>query len=91
MTPVVFAIAGIIFACTAATYTEATTMFPDAGGSSSRARRAFDLGVLWEPLGESPGTVDVTTRDVQDVECLDGHRRILTAARGMAGCQPKIS
>jgi APA family basic amino acid/polyamine antiporter len=42
MTPVVFVIAGVIFACTAATYTEATTMFPEAGGSSSFARRAFN-------------------------------------------------
>src|SRR5688572_646953 len=42
MTPVVFLIAGVIFACTAATYTEATTMFPEAGGSSSFARRAFN-------------------------------------------------
>jgi basic amino acid/polyamine antiporter, APA family len=42
MTPVVFVIAGIFFACTAATYTEATTMFPEAGGSSSFARRAFN-------------------------------------------------
>src|ERR687891_269869 len=42
MTPLVFLIAGLIFACTAATYTEATTMFPEAGGSSSFARRAFN-------------------------------------------------
>jgi basic amino acid/polyamine antiporter, APA family len=42
MTPVVFLIAGLIFTCTAATYTEATTMFPEAGGSSSFARRAFN-------------------------------------------------
>jgi APA family basic amino acid/polyamine antiporter len=42
MTPVVFMIAGLIFICTAATYTEATTMFPEAGGSSSFARRAFN-------------------------------------------------
>jgi APA family basic amino acid/polyamine antiporter len=42
MTPIVFLIAGVIFACTAATYTEATTMFPEAGGSSSFARRAFN-------------------------------------------------
>jgi basic amino acid/polyamine antiporter, APA family len=42
MTPVVFLIAGFIFACTAASYTEATTMFPEAGGSSSFARRAFN-------------------------------------------------
>jgi APA family basic amino acid/polyamine antiporter len=42
MTPVVFLIAGLIFLCTAATYTEATTMFPEAGGSSSFARHAFN-------------------------------------------------
>jgi basic amino acid/polyamine antiporter, APA family len=42
MTPVVFVIAGFIFACTAATYAEATTMYPEAGGSSSFARRAFN-------------------------------------------------
>ena len=33
LTPVVFAIAGLIFMATAATYTEATTMYPEAGGS----------------------------------------------------------
>jgi APA family basic amino acid/polyamine antiporter len=42
MTPVVFVIAGLIFAATAATYAEATTMYPEAGGSSSFARRAFN-------------------------------------------------
>jgi APA family basic amino acid/polyamine antiporter len=42
MTPIVFLISGVIFMCTAATYTEATTMFPEAGGSSSFARRAFN-------------------------------------------------
>ena len=42
MTPVVFLIAGLIFVATAATYTEATTMYPEAGGSSSFARRAFN-------------------------------------------------
>ena len=42
MTPVVFVIAGLIFAATAATYAEATTMYPEAGGSSSFARHAFN-------------------------------------------------
>jgi basic amino acid/polyamine antiporter, APA family len=42
LTPVVFVIAGFIFACTAASYAEATTMYPEAGGSSSFARRAFN-------------------------------------------------
>ncbi len=42
MTPLVFVVAGVIFVCTAASYTEATTMYPEAGGSSSFARRAFN-------------------------------------------------
>jgi basic amino acid/polyamine antiporter, APA family len=42
LTPVVFVIAGAIFYLTAATYAEATTMFPEAGGSSSFARHAFN-------------------------------------------------
>src|SRR5918999_1692196 len=42
MTPIVFLIAGLIFMATAATYTEATTMYPEAGGSSSFARHAFN-------------------------------------------------
>src|SRR6187200_807858 len=42
LTPVAFVISGLIFAATAATYAEATVMFPEAGGSSSFARRAFN-------------------------------------------------
>jgi APA family basic amino acid/polyamine antiporter len=42
LTPLVFIAAGIIFACTAATYSEGTVRFPEAGGSSSFARHAFD-------------------------------------------------
>ena len=42
LTPVAFVIAGLIFMCTAATYSEATVMFPEAGGSSSFARHAFN-------------------------------------------------
>src|SRR5947199_2172503 len=42
MTPIVFLISGLIFAATAATYAEATAMYPEAGGSSSFARHAFN-------------------------------------------------
>ncbi len=42
LTPVVFIITGIFFVFTAATYAEATTMYPEAGGSSSFARHAFN-------------------------------------------------
>src|SRR5918999_6218755 len=86
MTPVVFLIAGLIFIATAASYTEATTMYPEAGGSASFARRAFNefwsnvtawgqmlnyiitvaisafflphyLGIIWEPLQDSPADI----------------------------------
>src|ERR1700709_2129206 len=42
LTPVVFVITGVIFYLTAATYSEATSMSPEAGGSSSFARHAFN-------------------------------------------------
>lgn len=42
LTPLVFVITGFFFFCTAATYAEATAMYPEAGGSSSFARRAFN-------------------------------------------------
>jgi APA family basic amino acid/polyamine antiporter len=42
LTPLVFILSGVIFYLTAATYAEATAMFPEAGGSSSFARRAFN-------------------------------------------------
>jgi basic amino acid/polyamine antiporter, APA family len=42
LTPIVFILTGGIFYLTAATYAEATAMFPEAGGSSSFARHAFN-------------------------------------------------
>jgi APA family basic amino acid/polyamine antiporter len=42
LTPVVFIISGLIFAATAATYAEGTVRYPEAGGSSSFARHAFN-------------------------------------------------
>jgi APA family basic amino acid/polyamine antiporter len=42
LTPLVFIISGFIFFLTASTYAEATAMFPEAGGSSSFARHAFN-------------------------------------------------
>src|ERR687886_72294 len=68
LTPLVFVITGIFFFCTAATYAEATAMYPEAGGSSSFARRAFNefsaffvphyLGVIFGSfLRHSPGDI----------------------------------
>ena len=42
LTPVVFIFAGGLFALTAKTYAEGASMFPEAGGSSSFARHAFN-------------------------------------------------
>jgi len=42
LTPIVFMIAGGLFALTAKTYAEGSAMFPEAGGSSSFARHAFN-------------------------------------------------
>src|SRR5881397_1710169 len=54
LTPLVFVISGLIFACTAATYAEGTVMFPEAGGSSSFARHAFNelvsFGAAWAQM-----------------------------------------
>jgi basic amino acid/polyamine antiporter, APA family len=44
-TPIVLALAGVIYIFNALTYSEGSTMFPEAGGSASFARHGFnDLG-----------------------------------------------
>src|SRR4051795_10819571 len=54
LTPLVFLISGIIFAATAATYAEGTVRYPEAGGSSSFARHAFNetvsFGAAWAQM-----------------------------------------
>jgi basic amino acid/polyamine antiporter, APA family len=54
LTPLVFVIAGVIFAATAATYAEGTVRFPEAGGSSSFARHGFNelasFGAGWAQM-----------------------------------------
>ena len=54
LTPFVFVIAGVIFIATSLTYTEGTVRFPEAGGSSSFARHAFDelvsFGAAWAQM-----------------------------------------
>jgi APA family basic amino acid/polyamine antiporter len=45
LTPVAFAISGVIFFLTAVTYAEATARFPEAGGSASFTRHAFNEAV----------------------------------------------
>ncbi len=54
LTPVVFIVSGVIFAATAATYAEGTVRYPEAGGSSSFARHAFNelvsFGAAWAQM-----------------------------------------
>ena len=54
LTPLVFIIAGLIFAATAATYAEGTVRYPEAGGSASFARHAFNelvsFGAGWAQM-----------------------------------------
>src|SRR5438034_6880176 len=54
LTPLVFVIAGIFFAATAATYAEGTVRYPEAGGSASFARHAFNelvsFGAAWAQM-----------------------------------------
>ena len=54
LTPLVFLVAGVIFAATTLTYAEGTVRFPEAGGSSSFARHAFNevvsFGAAWAQM-----------------------------------------
>ncbi len=54
LTPLVFVVAGVIFALTALTYTEGTVRYPEAGGSASFARHAFNevvsFGAAWAQM-----------------------------------------
>jgi APA family basic amino acid/polyamine antiporter len=54
LTPLIFLIAGVIFVFTSLTYTEGTVRYPEAGGSSSFARHAFNevvsFGAAWAQM-----------------------------------------
>ena len=54
LTPIVFVVAGVIFVATSLTYTEGTVRYPEAGGSSSFARHAFNelvsFGAAWAQM-----------------------------------------
>jgi basic amino acid/polyamine antiporter, APA family len=54
LTPLVFLIAGIFFSATALTYAEGTVRYPEAGGSASFARHAFNelasFGAAWAQM-----------------------------------------
>src|SRR4051812_12194844 len=54
LTPLVFVIAGIFFSATALSYAEGTVRYPEAGGSASFARHAFNelasFGAGWSQM-----------------------------------------
>ena len=64
LTPVVFLVAGLIFAATAATYAEGTVRYPEAGGSSSFARHGFNelvsFGAAWAQMLVYVATVAIS-------------------------------
>ena len=64
LTPVVFVIAGLFFVATAATYAEGTVRFPEAGGSSSFARHAFNevfsFGAAWAQMLNYVVTISIS-------------------------------
>ena len=64
LTPLVFLIAGLIFAATAATYAEGTVRYPEAGGSSSFARHASNelasFGAAWAQMLVYVATVAIS-------------------------------
>jgi APA family basic amino acid/polyamine antiporter len=64
LTPLVFLIAGLIFAATAATYAEGTVRYPEAGGSSSFARHGFNelfsFGAAWAQMLVYVATVAIS-------------------------------
>ncbi len=64
LTPVVFVIAGIFFVTTAITYAEGTVRYPEAGGSSSFARHAFNevvsFGAGWAQMLNYVVTISIS-------------------------------
>jgi APA family basic amino acid/polyamine antiporter len=54
LTPLIFFVAGVIYIATSLTYTEGTVRYPEAGGSSSFARHAFNelvsFGAAWAQM-----------------------------------------
>ena len=54
LTPLIFVVAGVIYIATSLTYTEGTVRYPEAGGSSSFARHAFNevvsFGAAWAQM-----------------------------------------
>jgi APA family basic amino acid/polyamine antiporter len=64
LTPLVFVVAGLIFAATSATYAEGTVRYPEAGGSSSFARHAFNelasFGAAWAQMLVYVATVAIS-------------------------------
>src|SRR5438067_5307814 len=64
LTPLVFVVAGVIFAATTMTYAEGTVRFLEAGGSSSFARHAFNevvsFGAGWAQLLNYMVTISIS-------------------------------
>ena len=85
LTPVVFIITGFFFFCTAATYAEATTMYPEAGGSASlRAAGVQRVLVVLRRLG-ADAHLHLHDRDLGVLRAALHRRAVLGAAAPLAG------
>jgi APA family basic amino acid/polyamine antiporter len=64
LTPLVFVIAGIFFLANSFTYAEGTVRYPEAGGSSSFARHAFNevasFGAAWSQMLNYVVTISIS-------------------------------
>ena len=85
LTPVVFVLTGVIFYLTAATYSEATAMFPEAGGSSSlRPARLQRVLVVLRRLGPDAQLHD-HDRDLRVLRAALHRRAVLPVPEDLAG------
>ena len=64
LTPLVFILTGLLFVCTAWSYSEATAAMPEAGGASSFTRRAFNefasFGIGWAQMLAYTATIAIS-------------------------------
>jgi APA family basic amino acid/polyamine antiporter len=64
LTPLVFILTGLLFVCTAWSYSEATAAMPEAGGASSFTRRAFNefasFGIGWGQMLVYTATIAIS-------------------------------
>ena len=92
LTPVVFIFAGGLFALTAKTYAEGASMYPEAGGSSSFARHAFNEVVSFFAGWGCPSTTSSPSRSAPSSFLITWRRssRRSATGRGTWSAAPRL-